>query len=63
MGAWRVLNCVRKVVGKNLEWLRITKNKFADGYDFQGGQATLAEFLEGWLVSSRSSRFPETIDI
>lgn len=47
---------------KALEWVSDTKNKFADGYDFQGGQATLAEFLEGWLVSIRSSRLPETIE-
>lgn len=70
-GAWRAqltlngkrLSKTTDSHGKALEWLGITKNKIADGHNFRGGQATLVEFLEGWLVSSRSSRLPETISI
>lgn len=45
------------------EWMRVTRNKIAGSFNFDGGQTTLQKFLEGWFVSIQSSRKPETVDL
>lgn len=70
-GKWRAqLTLAGRRLSKTVEtqkeardWLLITKNKAEVGFNFEGGRKTFEDFLEGWFVSGKSLRKPETIEL